>query len=195
MLLLQLLFSLLCFAKTNSCANDCRIEKKENGIHFVACQCTGKSKPWSNQAKEIFFRSRLAGASAEESQAIQENRCVNAPALSPEEEAKVRPLATRPLCECVSARLRAGIEMNCKKSATGEKLCLPSHTEKSVKPRKPTLFDYQSCVVDRVNYKKPQSCEDSACSKEKPACPAGKELVNIADPEACCPVFVCRAGT
>jgi hypothetical protein len=194
MTLLPLLFSLLCFAKTDSCANDCRIEKKENGIHFVACQCTGKSKPWNSHSKEIFFRSRLMGANPEEIQAIQENKCVAAPTFSPEEEAKVRPLATRPLCECVSSRVSAGIEMNCKKSATGEKLCLPRHTDKGGKARKPTLFDYQSCVVDRVNYRKPESCQEAVCPKEKPACPAGKELMNIADPEACCPVFVCRTG-
>lgn len=193
MLLLSLLISILSFAKSDSCANDCRIEKKESGIHYVACHCSGKTKPWSSHSKEIFFRSRLTGASPEETQAIQENKCATAPALPAEEEAKVRPLSTRPLCECVSARVGAGIEMNCKKSATGEKLCLPRHTAKSGKARKPTLFDYQSCVVDRINYRKPQSCVDAACTKEKPACASGKELVNIADPEACCPVFVCRS--
>lgn len=160
----------------------------------MACQCTGKSKPWSSRSNEIFFRSRLMSASPEESLAIQENKCASAPAISAEEAAMIRPLATRPLCECVGARLRAGIDMSCKKSASGEKLCLPRHTAQSGQARKPTLFDYQSCVVDRVNYRKPESCQEAACAKTKPTCSGNKELVNIADPEACCPVFVCRTA-
>jgi hypothetical protein len=194
MLLLQILFAVLCFAQSNQCANDCRIEKKDNGTHFVACQCSAKLKPWSKQSNEIFFRSRLAGATAEETKFIQENRCAKAPAPSPEEASKLRPIATRPLCECVSARLQVGVEANCKKSSSGEKLCQPRHTGREGKPRKPTLFDYQSCVVDRVNYKKPETCAEAVCAKEKPTCADGQELVNIADPEACCPVFTCRTS-
>lgn len=192
MLLLSLLFSFLSFAQSNSCANDCRIEKKENGTHYVACRCSEKTKPWSGYGKEIFFRSRLNNASPEEIEAIRENKCTPVTGMTAEEATKIRPLATRPLCECVSARVSAGIKLDCKKSASGEKLCLPRHSAQIATNRKPTLFDYESCVVDRINYRKPESCQNADCAKEKPVCSKGKELVNIADPEACCPVFVCR---
>jgi hypothetical protein len=174
-----------------NCVNDCRIEKKDDGSLYIGCQCT-KKNPWSAKSKEIFFRTRLSGATPEEAKAIEQNLCATTKA--PEDLSKVRPLTARPFCECVSTRANFKAVVQCHKTRTGSTLCLPRHLDEKQK-RKPALFDYLSCVVDRANYRKPESCKAETCDKTKPACRGETELVNIADPGACCPVFVCRPKT
>ncbi|MGZ3707137.1 MAG: hypothetical protein ACXVA8_13995, partial [Bdellovibrionota bacterium] len=56
----------------------------------------------------------------------------------------------------------------------------------------PSLHDYQSCVADRLNYRRPETCEGVVCQDQPRSCALGQELVNLADSESCCPVFECR---
>ena len=180
-------------SKAVDCANSCSLEKRDDGSLHIACQCGKKpQKPWSSKSRAIFYSSQLTGATEAEAEAIKANACKNAKPIGSDLK-RLFTLANRPLCECVATRLYFGLEKECKRTAAGSVTCqLHYKPEPSTRPRSPSLFDYESCVEARANYRKPASCEDVTCEKKKPECKKGEEWVNLADPEACCPVFVCH---
>ena len=108
-------------------------------------------------------------------------------------------VANQSLCQCVKTMVHFPVNKECKINGTAERQCNFTYDINTVKMRpalvlrKPTLFDYQSCLARRQNYREPASCHGStSCQSEKPSCKKGEELVNIADPGACCPVFQCQ---
>lgn len=100
------------------------------------------------------------------------------------------------LCECVAARVRFPVYRQCTRSQSGESYCRfsPDLARPSVVQalRRPTADDIHSCAVASANYEGPSTCRNVRCASAKPFCGEGTELVNIAEPDACCPIFVCR---
>lgn len=108
-------------------------------------------------------------------------------------------VANQGLCQCVKTMVHFPVSKECKINGTAERHCHFSYDVDSMKVnlarvlRKPTLFDYQTCLAKKMNYREPASCHGStSCQSEKPVCKKGEGLVNIADPGACCPVFQCQ---
>lgn len=100
------------------------------------------------------------------------------------------------LCECVAARVRFPVFRQCGLSQSGERYCqfTPDLKRPSLAKalRRPTADDIHSCAAASDNYEGPSTCRAVRCASAKPFCGEGTELYNIAEPDACCPIFVCR---
>ena len=184
-----------------SCLNSCTIELGENGKTKTVCRCDlpdSITKLWGKEAKPRslkVWQSRLLGAKPEDLTQVATNACgSSAPAKrNPTELKSLAKLTQRPLCECVKARVYFPLRKSCTYTPAGETLCTFARAERPVeKARAVSLYDYQSCVSDRQNYEPPASCGTGACPAGPTSCASNERLTNIADPESCCPVFVCQ---
>lgn len=197
---------------SDRCMDHCYLEKGEAG-YDVLCPCGERRFPHDgegffalkNRAPGRYateLAARLHGASAGEVALVDGDRCLDAVG---ESRANPRPakdflgivtLAQRPLCECVQARVHFRTSRRCETSVAGQLECrfelAPGEGGRAGPVRRPALQDYQACIAARLNYRAPASCEGSVCREGPRDCPTGKELVNVADAESCCPIFECR---
>lgn len=198
--------------RTSACLSHCSLERDESGRFAVECSCGEKKYP----GHDSFFglkarypdkfegelRHRLRGASPSEIAAVDSNSCAAEVKLARErpraadEFLGLVTLAMRPTCECVRNRVHFPVRRACSGTAAGQVLCefdlfaVPSDRIGPV--RNSTLHDYQACAAARLNYRRPETCAGVVCRERPHDCPIGRELVNVADPEACCPSFECR---
>ncbi len=162
------------------CQQRCVSEKSAlDGTWKVACSCDRRG-----------FRNPAAEATPD---------CLGAMASrerNPDELRATLARGKQSLCECVAARVRFPVFRQCTRSQSGESYCQfrPDLKRPSVVQalRRPTADDIHSCAVAAANYEGPSTCKGVQCASAKPFCGEGTELYNIAEPDACCPIFVCQ---
>lgn len=189
------------------CQERCVVERSENGQPFVTCSCAkGGGAPRgrrvaSHGLRRRAFEAALSPEQNEELSLCEENRGAAKPGFANETELRARASRkTLSLCECAEARTHFPLHRQCVRQRTGELSCSfsPDLAHPSVHQplRAATTEDYQSCLVGSLNHVRPASCSTRRrCEARMPECGAGEEVSNEADPEACCPIFVCRKAS
>lgn len=145
--------------------------------------------------RALFLRQKIIGLDLSKYPELVENQCRQKVQLEePTVVRKKMDLAKLPLCECVSNMMQIHKEKSCKKTSAGETLCDFAANENKVKSKfeYPNLYSYQVCLMRSETYERPGRCPASPCKADVPTCQQGESLFNVADPESCCPVFVCK---
>ncbi|RZA05678.1 MAG: hypothetical protein EOP11_12280 [Proteobacteria bacterium] len=188
----------------DKCQEQCSLERDDTGRRYVNCSCAPGSRARN------FNREIASGVSTMRAFPVGDGQAFTASILACRGAekadhgfanlAELRVLASRQtlsLCECALVRTHFPVKRICARRQTGEIGCRfqPDEARPALRHayRLPTTEDYQSCLAAAANYERPESCGTvSRCESRLPHCAAGEEASNEADPEACCPVFVCR---
>lgn len=191
-------------AEAAGCFNHCQLVRIANSDEYsLHCNCSRKSafgeRDWMAQKKSPerreFLRQRFIGLDLSRYPEVVENSCRSKLKVDdPSNVKKKRELAKLPICECVSNQMQIRKQKNCRLTAAGERLCQIQSNNEGVhsKPLNPDLYSYQICMMNSETYERPSRCPASPCSASVPTCGTGEALYNLADPEGCCPVFVCQ---
>jgi hypothetical protein len=192
------------WAKTN-CLNQCQLVKiGAQEEYSLTCSCEDKlirgERDWltgkSTAFRMDFLKKRFIGISLDRYPEIKNNSCRN---KSRKEEPtllkKKLNLSNLNICDCVSTVQNFPKQKRCRITSAGESICEFSTDEENSlnNPLDPTLYAYQVCLIKKESYKKPEKCPAKPCEEKIPVCEQGKKLVNLADPEGCCPVFSCES--
>ena len=186
------------------CEQTCTLEAGTDGQIEPVCTCKQiekskksfeKASAWPSKTKLL---EQLDGVSEKNISIVVQNSCQNLEhhfLHNTKDILIAADLSARPLCECVDVRLHFPVAKQCHTMVNGTDSCSFPIVKGKVSPepiRIATVYDYQSCIAKNSNYKKPVSCDEAkTCLAPPDNCDVGTELVNIADPESCCPVFVC----
>jgi hypothetical protein len=194
------------------CLSHCSLERDDDGRASVLCSCLEKKYSGRDNFFGLMKRSpdrfegeiqrRLRGANSLETAAVAGNSCaldVSASHAHPRPASTFVHLASlsmRPTCECVRNRVQFPVSRSCAFTKAGQVLCQFDLALNNLAHEGPvragTLHDYQACAAARINYRRPETCAAVVCEDQPRECPLGQELVNVADPESCCPSFECR---
>ncbi len=203
-LMFGFLFSISSPAQFANCLNHCQMVRLADTNEFsLHCNCSKTlprgEKDWLAQKgsphRAEYLRQKFIGLDLSNYPEVVENQCRQKVQLeAPSVVRKKMDLAKLPLCECVSTIMQIQKEKSCRKTPAGEELCNFAANGDKVKSsfEYPNLYSYQVCMMRSETYERPSRCPASPCKAELPTCSEGESLFNVADPESCCPVFVCK---
>ncbi len=187
-----------------SCFNQCQLVKiARSNEYSLTCACEkniskGESD-WlagkRSSERGDFLRKKFIGLRISEYPEIVNNSCRSrVKKAGPELAKKKLEIANLPICDCVSTFQHFAKKKVCWRTPAGETLCdYPTDTRSHLEnPIDPTLYAYQVCLIKKETFKKADTCPAKPCEAKAPVCPAGTRLMNLADPESCCPVFSCE---
>jgi hypothetical protein len=193
------------WARSN-CLNQCQLVKVgAEDQYSLSCSCEDRflkgERDWQagkSTAERIdFLKKKFVGISLDKYPEIENNSCKK---KSTKEEPsllkrKKLGLSTLSICDCVSTIENFAKQKKCRITSAGERLCeFSTDAEKDLRASlDPTLYAYQVCLIKRETYRKPEKCAAKPCEEKIPVCEQGKKLMNLADPESCCPVFSCES--
>lgn len=197
------LFDETSWARSN-CLNQCQLVKMGTEENYsLSCSCEGKflkgERDWltgkATGERRDYLKKKFIGISLDSYPEIANNSCKK---KSLKEDTallkKKLNLSNLSICDCVSTVQYFAKQKICRITSAGERLCeIATDSEKALKGSlDPTLYAYQVCLMKKDTYKKPEKCPAKPCEERIPVCEEGKKLVNLADPESCCPVFSCQ---
>ncbi len=187
-----------------SCFNQCQLVKLNHSKEYsLTCACdkiVSKGEgDWlagkNSSERADFLRKKIMGISLDPYPELIDNSCRGqTKPVDPELAQKKLDIAKLPLCDCVSTIQHFPKKKVCWRTPAGEVLCeFPVEKQATLPmPVAPTLYAYQACLLKRETHQKPKSCPAKPCDEIPPTCTTGTKLVNLADPESCCPVFSCE---